>query len=166
MSYTINPERRMIDNVRVLLCGYADFAWHPGKKKFLSINSVEAITIDRDSAIRWEAGDSVQDVECLKGHEKWLKGDLPLPRVYMIQVSHRHGWDTFLGATEKAARRLLWGYVHDSWGDLQEALSDYELEEPVDHEQAIDTYFDKGQEGQHSESIEFDGWMEVSTEEE
>jgi hypothetical protein len=73
----MNAERRVINGIRVILCGRADWAWDPGLQDFVSTNNTYVLKGLRDPrGIRWQLkdGNDSKAVEELAGHREWLKG--------------------------------------------------------------------------------------------
>lgn len=90
-------------------------------------------------------------------------------KVYLIHVSHRHGSNIYLNATEAGARRELLEYVKECWGEVFD-------EEGFAGDDGTDTgwkpkkNFDPGRpddmiaayfENNDEEFIEEEGWQEV-----
>ena len=72
----MQPERRVINGIRVLLCGRADWAWDPTLQDFVSTNCTYVDEGKRDPRdIRWERRDDYRFEDETKGHQAWLKGE-------------------------------------------------------------------------------------------
>lgn len=60
-------------------------------------------------------------------------------RVYVLEISHRHGTDHDVYRTEEGALRALAAYVRSYWSEVEQAAGPLE---GLTDEEAIDAYFE------------------------
>jgi len=59
-------------------------------------------------------------------------------KIYTAYITHRHGVNAYISATEQGLRDRIYGFVEDWWHEVEEGVG-YPL--PEDKDQATDDYF-------------------------
>ncbi len=74
-------------------------------------------------------------------------------KVFVLRISHRHGTDVSVAATEEAAERELYAYVTSNWSELRERIG-RQVRQPKTPKIAIERYFEVMNESTDPEDYE------------
>lgn len=77
----------------------------------------------------------------------------PAQKVFVLCITHRHGTDVSVAATEEAALRELHVYVSANWGEIQDRVG-RSIRQPKTPDLAIERYFGAMNESTDPENYE------------
>ena len=67
----------------------------------------------------------------------------PQIEVWIANIRHKYGTDTYAARTEEKLNKLIYGYVKQWWNNIEWNKGDKDIKLPKDHNKAIAIYFEK-----------------------